>query len=373
VTKDLGNIENKKIMEYTPQSVTPPTIAIEESTKAGLHFILGHFTEPLWPRTVSTRLTGNRQVPVYSIEQALELYHQAGYSDCRINAFPYHTEFKGVNRQEPDFIFAGDLDASRFKSLEDLDTILKKTCRNIAKDIGGCPTVIWSGNGYHVYQPVVAPLLELESQFARFDRPSTELLRYTENRFTNGKTDPCHKPTVKSCMVRVPGSVTSKNGQQVRIVQKWNGDRPQINPILFDFYIYLANKRIAEQQQQQSMVQQHHKIKRIGNTINWIEWVLDTGLSDYRKYAITFIVAPYLINIKNQSYSECFDVIENWLNDKCVPLRPLDNPRRDFHRRIKDSIQSCIKKGWKPQSLDKLKLHNKQLYDEIMFSSNKRE
>jgi hypothetical protein len=401
MTVELDGKENKKIMGCTLESVTPPqTISIEETTKEGIQFILQHFVEPLWPRTVSTKLTDNRQVSVYNIDQALDLYKKADYRDCRINAYQYHTEFKDINRQEPDFIFAGDLDNSRFQSLEHLQAILKKTCKNIARDIGGYPTVIWSGNGYHIYQPVIAPLLELESQFARFDRPSTELLRYTENRFTNGKTDPCHNPTVKSCMVKVPGSINSKNGQQVQIVQRWNGVRPKINPILFDFYICLANKKLVERQQQLQRKQRqlqlqkhqyHNKAKQFSsllqqnnsfsnnnnysnnkatNMTSWIERLLDKGLKDYRKYAITFILAPYFINVKNQSYGESFNAIQGWLNNKCIPLRPLDSTRRDFDRRIKDSLESCINKGWKPPSLDKLKLHNRELYDEIMFSGN---
>jgi hypothetical protein len=402
MTVELDGKENKKIVECSPESVTPQTISIEETTKEGIQFILQHFVEPLWPRTVSTKLTDNRQVPVYNIDQTLDLYKKADYRDCRINAYPYHTEFKDINRQEPDFIFAGDLDASRFQLPQDLEAILKKTCKKIVKDIGGYPTVIWSGNGYHIYQPIISPLLELESQFARFDRPSTELLRYAENRFTNGKTDPCHNPTVKSCMVRVPGSINSKNGQQVQIIQRWNSVRPKINPILFDFYIYLASKKLVERQQQLKRKQRqlqlqkhqyHNKAKlfsglrqqnnsvsnnnnnysnnKATNMTSWIErLLLDKGLKDYRKYAITFILAPYFINVKNSTYGESFNAIQGWLSDKCMPLRPLDSPMRDFDRRIKDSLESCIKKGWKPPSLDKLKLRNKELYDEIMFSGN---
>jgi hypothetical protein len=179
-------------------------------------------------------------------------------------------------------------------------------------------------------------------------------------------------------MLRVPFSTNSKNGQQVRIIQKWNGFRPKINPILFDFYIYIANKQLQLQQQQQRYQQHKSKLLALqqnqnsfsndnpGNIIGWIEKLLDNGLKDYRKYTITFILAPYLINVKNQSYGESFSIIQNWLYSKCIPQRPLDNPRKDFDRRIKDSIESCIKKGWRPTSLDKLKLRNKELHEEIL-------
>jgi hypothetical protein len=45
-------------------------------------------------------------------------------------------------------------------------------------------------------------------------------------------------------MLRIPGSMNSKNGQQVRILQKWDGQRPYINWILKDFQRYLIQKKI---------------------------------------------------------------------------------------------------------------------------------
>jgi Primase X len=366
--------ENKKIMECPLESVTPKTNSIEEASKEGLLFILEQFNEgEIWPRTVSTKLTNNSQIPVYSIKEAIDLYKNAEFKDCKINAYPYFTEFKGINRQEPNLIFAADLDKSRFESIKLLITALARTRTKIAKDIGGHPTILWTGNGFHAYQPVAAPILELESQFSKFDRPSTKLLKYAEYRFTNGKTDPSHNTTIsiKNCMLRVPWSINSKNSQQVLIIQKCNGVRPKINPILFDFYIYLANKKIVEQQLRQQQYQKRlfgSQQNSVTNSVGWIERLLNTGLNDHRKYAITFILAPYLINIKNQGYGESFNNIQNWLYSKCEPLRQLDSTQRDFDRRIKDSLDSCMRKGWKPISLGRLKGENKDLYSSITFS-----
>jgi hypothetical protein len=36
-----------------------------------------------------------------------------------------------------------------------------------------------------------------------------------------------------------------------------------------------------------------------GDTIPWIEKLLQTPIDDYRKNAVSLILAPYLINIKN--------------------------------------------------------------------------
>ena len=42
-------------------------------------------------------------------------------------------------------------------------------------------------------------------------------------------------------MLRIPGSINSKNGteEEVRIIQRWDGIRPNIKPLLFRFDLYL--------------------------------------------------------------------------------------------------------------------------------------
>jgi hypothetical protein len=41
-----------------------------------------------------------------------------------------------------------------------LERVLNKTLLKIRESIGGNPTVLWTGNGYHVYQPVSGFILE---------------------------------------------------------------------------------------------------------------------------------------------------------------------------------------------------------------------
>jgi len=77
------------------------TTNIEE----GLHFILRHFQEPIWPRTISTRTTEGRQVAVFNREEAFARFKQAHWQDCSINTYPNDIEWKGINRQAPNFIF----------------------------------------------------------------------------------------------------------------------------------------------------------------------------------------------------------------------------------------------------------------------------
>jgi hypothetical protein len=86
------------------------------------------------------------------------------------------------------------------------------------------------------------------------------------------------------------------------------------------------------------------------NDIKWIGILLETPISDYRKNALSLILAPYLINIKKLSYSNAFNIIKDWLN-KCDSLRRLDS---NFNYRIKSALEDAIQKGIRPMSLVKL-------------------
>lgn len=173
--------------------------------------------------------------------------------DCRISAYPFFTEYKGINRQAAYFIFI-DLDRSTFKTDMTHIFALTTTLKNIKQKLGGnpspspSPTVLWSGNGYHIYLSVNAPVLEELDIFAKFKNPSRKLMQYAESTLSNNKADYAHNVTVsfKNCMLRVPGSINSKNGQTVKLLQLWDGHFPKINPLLADFYIHLCGQRIKE-------------------------------------------------------------------------------------------------------------------------------
>ena len=55
-------------------------------------------------------------------------------------------------------------------------------------------------------------------------------------------------------MVRIPGSYNSKNNSQVRIIQRWDGQRPYINWILRDFRRYLIQKKIKPEKKKGTVV-----------------------------------------------------------------------------------------------------------------------
>jgi hypothetical protein len=215
----------------------------------GLEYILTHFIGRVWPRTISTKTTNRRQILIYNQEEALARFKQANWQDCRISACPSFTEYKGINRQAPNFIFI-DLDRSTFRTEAAHVRAVAKTLENIRQRLGGNPTVLWSGNGYHVYLPVAAFVLEEEQVFAKFQslKPSRSFMQFAESFLSGNKADHAHNLTVsfKNCMLRVPGSINSKNGQAVRLLNIWDGYRPKIKSLLEDFYIYLTSLRIKE-------------------------------------------------------------------------------------------------------------------------------
>lgn len=185
----------------------------------GLEFILGHFEEPIWPRTISTHTTEGRQILVYNKEEAIARYKQANLLYCRINAYPDYTEYRGINRQAPNFLFL-DLDRSVFESERAFNTAFNKTVKNLDNTLDTkSPTVLWSGNGYHIYQPLEALPLEQEELFiSKSAEPSKEFLQFAEQYLTNYKSDPSHHPSFKSCMIRIPGSHNFKLVQKKIVV-----------------------------------------------------------------------------------------------------------------------------------------------------------
>jgi hypothetical protein len=346
-------------------------MALEEN---GLNFILNHFEEPLFPRTISTYRSEARQFEVFSREEMIKAYEQSDLLDCRVNAYRSYTEYKGINRQAPNFIFI-DLDRSTFTTERAHRMALTATLKNIKEKLFDAnPTVLWTGNGYHIYQPIEAFVLEEEEVFNEFDQPSKVFLKFAEQYLSNNKSNLSHNPSLKSCMIRIPGSFNYKcilegKDPEVRIIQRWDGQlRPKINLLLGSFHAYLVDQRRKELQRQKELkVRYQIRMKKNDNdtssrtAIPWIELLLETPIEDYRKNAISLILAPYLINVKKLSYDDAFNIITDCLN-KCDLIKRLDS---NFSYRIKYALENTIKKGYLPMKLETLKEKNRALCDSL--------
>jgi hypothetical protein len=337
-----------------------------------LDFILGHFQNPLFPRRIMTKRLGY-QKEVLDKQSILRYFRSSNNEDCRVNAYPSFTNFHGINRTPPSFIII-DLDLKDFGYSKDkLDGALNKALKRLRDILGGHPTVLWTGNGYHIYQPLEGFVLEEVDIFAEFVGPNekdltSKFMEFAEDFLTNKKGDPQHNPTVNSCLVRIPGTLNSKCKEEVKVIQKWDGNRPPINYLLRDFRRWLINEKI-EQQKLSSIVRGKRKSvgpspSRNKTTILWIEKLLQTPVDDYRKFAIWRILAPYLINIKGYSIEDAFTMIRDWLN-KCNSLKQLDFSPNYI---VRYNINNAKKTRYLPISLDKLKMENSRLHNLVAHS-----
>lgn len=92
--------------------------------------------------------------------------------------------------------------------------------------------------------------------------------------------------------------------------------------------------------------------------IEWIEKLLKTPISDFRKSTVALILAPYLVNIGKVPYNLAFATIEEWLQ-KCNSLKGLDF---DITNKVRAALLQATKRHIPPMKLDTLKIRNYWLY-----------
>ncbi len=362
---------------------------IHHKVENGLDFILNHFEEPIFPRKIMTKDLGY-QVEVFNKQEVLEYFKSSRYEDCRINAYPPFTEYHGINRT-PISLLMIDLDLKDFgrgdsKKEKLLQKTLNKALAKIKESIDGNPTVLWTGNGYHTYQPVNGFILEEYETFYEFtkylDKDLTSMfIQFAEEYFTDYTADRLHNPTVKSCLLRIPGSLNSKciskeQEPEVRTIEEWDRKRPSIKPLLRDFRRWLIQKRIDDIEELKKQEKKHAKFHMIlspqnqSHAITKIKWIekgiLEDPLPDHRKYIIWRVLSPYLLNVKKLPKEESYTVMKDWL-DKCDILERLNFNAK---LKIKEGLKGASK-GYFPISLEKLKEENKALYDIVVIRGNR--
>jgi Primase X len=323
---------------------------------------------------------------VYSSEEAIARYTQANFLDCRISAYPPNAtenpsetqRFIGLRTITPrNIVVIIDLDRCNFKSNRALNMALTRTCNNIKEKMGtSLLTVIWSGNGYHVYLSLDSEgiILENVKQLTdlKVNQISVKFLRFAEWYLSDGKSDHPHNTTVSynNSMMRVPGSVNSKNNARVLVIKEWNSNpanpsiphsHVSIKPLLRDFRRYLIDQIISNNNNKKKN-QWLPLPSGNGNNdkIEWIERLLQTPIADCRKYCILRILTPYLLNKRKLKSEVTFNIISEWL-DRCSQQRHLDF---NVSQKIKDGLRGSAD-GYMPIAYDKLKEENPALYLKI--------
>src|ERR671921_1763129 len=157
----------------------------EKKVKENVRFLLTHFNDQNYnyPRAIKTLKTDRNSIYIHNEYEIINYFLDADFTDCKINGYPIYDN-NSNKKIYPNFIFI-DLDFSLCKICRyperKIDYILKETLKKIEKEINGFPTVLWTGDGYHIYQPI-----ELDTKvFDKEKNENTTLRNNVENEFSN--------------------------------------------------------------------------------------------------------------------------------------------------------------------------------------------
>lgn len=358
----------------------------EDLIKNNIDFTLSHFEgqHELFPRAILTSmptLMGKKRLceiincesnEQESKDRIFEIFKKSGFTDCMTNAFPHNTQRKidcdVKNKTAATFIMI-DLDLKDFENEQRLQAHKNKTLENLSLIFNGKahPTVLSTGNGYHIYQPIEGIIFEEHKQFYDFlpyldgKDLTTEFMRFVEKTISEGKADQGHNPSINNCMVRVPGTFNSKNGKQVTIEQRWDGVRPPIQ-LKGEFFQYLIQKRIDKIKERKKYSESKKRYSLSGNTVSakigWIEKLLQTPIEDYRKTSVSLIIVPYLLVVKNLDEGSIYDIVNHWIQS-CSRLRAVNS---DIYNQARYTIQSTKRKKIPPMKIDTIKTNRPDLY-----------
>jgi hypothetical protein len=230
-----------------------------EIIKKNLHFILSHLNNQghVFPRSIMTFKTKG-QIFSYSEDDIFQHFLESEFKDCKINGYPLFDK-DDDNRLSPSFIFI-DLDLSLCDTCKypkrKLDYILKETLNKMEKEVNGFPTVLWTGDGYHIYLPIRLVnqdvkekekekcSIEFVSQFddefsSSFSFVNNDIaadfMKFASKHFTNNHIDLDQISCINSFYVTVPGTINSKLNLKVEIIQAWDGKLVNIQAIASSF------------------------------------------------------------------------------------------------------------------------------------------
>jgi hypothetical protein len=117
-----------------------------------------------------------------------------------------------------------DLDAKSFVSDNEFQHALKRILKKIGSLLYDVkPLVIWSGHGYHIIIPVNAKeALENFEDFTSYTiEPSKAFLQFAEKHLSLNKADTANNPGFKSCLIRVPHTLTHESKHKLGDTKAW--------------------------------------------------------------------------------------------------------------------------------------------------------
>jgi hypothetical protein len=240
----------------SPSRDTPTPEQIKQQFAAGVSFILKHFDgyQQLFPRYIMVGID-HKRILVYSEHEIIDACLAAGLVDCRIMAYPvYPQNLKEISPCE----LLIDIDYDRLKprvaakrqALRIKNKTVKKIRELFQTSTTYNPTVLETGNGYHIYIVLnnTRRLEYNEKLKAICDNPSQKFLKWIAKECSCGNSDSNNTPAFKSCYWKLPHTLNSKCGQQVKVISEFNGSLQIPSALLVDFRLYLEDKDTEQQQ-----------------------------------------------------------------------------------------------------------------------------
>ncbi len=210
----------------------------------------------------------------------------------------------------------------------------------------------------------VRPLEWIEEFRELSVQPSEQFLRFAESTLTKKKKDSHHNPSFKSCLLRLPDTINSKNDSEVKIIQRFDKNKISYiynHQLLREFRLYLADIDIRKKSIAKKKTNKNRGIVTVKNPYHstiqygWIEQLLETPIEDGRKYVLWRILCPYLVNVRKLKLEQTYEILKRWL-EKCNNLRQLDfNPDVEIKAKLR------YVKHYNPISIKKMKDDNKNL------------
>jgi hypothetical protein len=179
-------------------------------------------------------------------------------------------------------------------------------------------------------------------------------------------------------MVRIPGGINSKYKKNKAIVQyitRWDGKRKgHILCLLGEFYRYMRREQKNKQQQLQlhwklSPARVDHVYDGLGEVESQRYWyvqeLLGIGIGDFRKRAISLLLAPYCITILKMDHDTAERTLLDWV-DKCQVVKPLDF---DAYKFINQALVYVESRQRRPLGLFKVKDQSPELYTKLLSTA----
>jgi len=87
---------------------------------------------------------------------------------------------------------------------------------------------------------------------------------------------------------------------EVKIVQQWDSSKPlpEIDNMLIEFQTFLVDKKLKAEMKE-SKFTSYTSCTSTTNILPYVERLLHMSIADYRKFAVSLILAPYFVNISS--------------------------------------------------------------------------